>query len=138
MPKTALLIYDAQCPVCARGVDWLRQQIPPETLEYAPCGGEAHLERHPEISGEACMRAVHLVMPGGRVYAGADALPPLLRMTRRGRPLARLTALPGVLPALRLFYAWFAPRRLRVSALLGMTLPERGCNASCQDHNNSG
>jgi predicted DCC family thiol-disulfide oxidoreductase YuxK len=129
----ALLIYDAQCPVCARGVDWLRQRISQETLIYAACGGEAHRRRHPEISVEACMQAVHLVMPGGETFAGADTLPPLLRMMKRGRPFASLTTVPGVLPALRWLYAWFAPRRRRVSALLGMTLTKPGCPADCRE-----
>jgi predicted DCC family thiol-disulfide oxidoreductase YuxK len=54
---------------------------------------------------------MHLVLPDGRVLAGADAAADLLRMLPGKRWLAHLFALPGVLPVARRVYAWIARQR---------------------------
>ena len=69
----------------------------------------------PKISDEACMTAMQLVLPDGRVLTGADAVPELLRRIRGLGWLAALFALPGVRPLARRFYAWVATNRMRLS-----------------------
>src|SRR2546427_5408743 len=36
-------------------------------------------ERYPQITDEACMAAMQLVLPDGRVLSGADAAPEIIR-----------------------------------------------------------
>lgn len=63
------------------------------------------------IALPALAAAMHLIVPGGRVYAGADAVPQLLRLFPGKRWLAPFFGVPGVLPLARRVYAWIAVRR---------------------------
>jgi predicted DCC family thiol-disulfide oxidoreductase YuxK len=54
---------------------------------------------------------MHLVFPDGRVFAGADAAPELLRLLPGKRWLAWWFRLPGAMPVARHVYAWIAARR---------------------------
>src|SRR5204862_6416058 len=69
----------------------------------------------PQRSDSACMEAMQLVLPDGRVLAGADAVPELLRRIRGLGWLATLFALPAARPLARRFYAWVARNRMRLS-----------------------
>jgi predicted DCC family thiol-disulfide oxidoreductase YuxK len=64
------------------------------------------------------MTAMQLVLPEGRVVAGADAVPELLRRIRGLGWLATVFALPGVRPLARHVYAWIARNRMRISCRL--------------------
>jgi predicted DCC family thiol-disulfide oxidoreductase YuxK len=66
--------------------------------------------------------AMHLVSADGRVFVGAAAAPPLLRLLPGGRVLAALVALRGVPRAADVAYRWIARRRDRLS-----------CSAACRD-----
>jgi len=113
----AVLIYDAECPVCRGAVDWVRRNGPsPGAFEYLPCRSEDTRQRFPGIGEADCLRAVHLVLPDGRVLIGERALPEILRRLPRWRRAAGLFSLPGAGPLSRLLYRWFAARRHRNSA----------------------
>src|SRR2546429_9465711 len=72
----------------------------------------------PQVPGERWMTAMQLVLPDGRVLAGADAMPELLRRVPRWRWVAVLFALPGMRPLARVVYARIARNRMRVSCAL--------------------
>src|SRR5256884_6689349 len=61
----------------------------------------------------ALAAAMQLVLPppDGRVFAGADAAPEILRLLPGRRWLAWPFRLPGVLPVARRVYGWIARRR---------------------------
>jgi predicted DCC family thiol-disulfide oxidoreductase YuxK len=59
----------------------------------------------------ALAAAMHLILPDGRAYAGADAVPQLLRLLPHRRWVAPVFRIPGVLPLARRIYAWIAARR---------------------------
>jgi len=59
----------------------------------------------------ALAAAMHLVLPDGRVLAGADAAPEILRLLPGKRWLAAGFRIPGVRPVARRWYAWIARRR---------------------------
>ncbi len=59
----------------------------------------------------ALAAAMHLIRPDGRVFAGADAAPELLRLLPGKRWLAWAFRIPGVLPVARRVYAWVARQR---------------------------
>ena len=54
---------------------------------------------------------MHLVFPDRRVFAGADAVPEILRLLPGRRWMRWLFAIPGVRPVARRVYAWVARRR---------------------------
>ncbi len=63
-------------------------------------------------------RGPQLVLPDGRVLAGADAVPEILRRIPRWRWLAGLLALPPVRSLSRRVYRWVADNRMRLSCAL--------------------
>lgn len=112
----AVLIYDADCAMCRASALWLmRLALSGGRLEILPCRSEVRASRFPQVSENACMTAMQLVLPDGRVVEGADAVPELLRRIRGLAWLAAVFALPGMRPIGRRVYAWVARNRMRIS-----------------------
>jgi predicted DCC family thiol-disulfide oxidoreductase YuxK len=114
--ERAVLIYDGECAMCRASALWLmRRAVLRGQLEILPCRSGPRRERFPAISDEACMTAMQLVLPGGRVLSGADAVPELLRRVRGWGWLASVFGLPGMTPLSRRVYAWVARHRMRIA-----------------------
>lgn len=114
----AALIYDADCPVCRASADWVRRNaLVPDTFEYLPCRSAETRSRFPAIAEAACLQAMHLVLQDGSILVGEQALPELLRRTRRYRRAAVLFRFPGAGILSRFLYRAFASRRHRISRL---------------------
>jgi predicted DCC family thiol-disulfide oxidoreductase YuxK len=112
----AVLVYDAECAMCRASALWLmRRASSAGALEILPCRSPVRRERFPQISDEACMTAMQLVLPDGHVVTGADAVPELLRRIWGWRWAAGFFALPGVRPLGRRLYAWVARNRMKIS-----------------------
>ena len=112
------LVYDADCPVCRAAADWVRRNAAvPDAFEYLPCRSAETRSRFPAIAEASCLQAMHLVLPDGTVLAGEQALPEILRRTRRYRRAAVLFRLPGAGIASRFLYRAFADRRHRIARL---------------------
>ena len=112
----AVLIYDGECAMCRASALWvMRLALAGGALEILPCRSAPRRARFPQITDAACVAAMQLVLPDGRVLAGPDAVPELLRRIRGLGWLATVFALPGVRPLARRFYAWVAKNRMRLS-----------------------
>jgi predicted DCC family thiol-disulfide oxidoreductase YuxK len=112
----ATLIYDGECAMCRASALWImRRALDAGTLEILPCRSAPRRARFPQVTDEQCLTAMQLVLPDGRVLAGADAMPELLRRVPRWRWVAALFALPGMRALARVVYAWIARNRMRVS-----------------------
>ena len=117
-----VLVYDGDCSMCRASAFWLLRRAMAggaRDLELLPCRSPARRARYPQISDEACLTAMQLVLPDGRVLAGADAVPDILRRIPRWRWLAHFFALPGIRPLARRVYAWIARNRMRLSCAVG-------------------
>ena len=126
--QPAVLIYDGECSMCRASALWLMRRAlggGARDLEILPCRSPVRLERYPFIADETCMAAMQLVLPDGRVLAGADAAPEILRRIPRWRWVAALFALPGARPVARRAYAWIARNRMRLSCA------RRGASPAC-------
>lgn len=110
LPMSPTLIFDGQCGICRRSVAVLKRWDREQVLRFVPFQDERAV-REFGIALPALAAAMHLVLPDGRVFTGADAAPPLLRMLPGKRWLAWLFRMPGVLPLARRVYAWIAARR---------------------------
>jgi predicted DCC family thiol-disulfide oxidoreductase YuxK len=108
--RTPTLIYDGECGICRQAVDRIRRWDREQVLQYVPFQDEARVARF-GIGLPALAAAMHLIVPSGRVYAGADAAPEILRMLPGKRWLAPVFRIPGVMPLARRIYAWIAARR---------------------------
>jgi len=104
------VIYDGECGICQQSVDLLKRWDREQVLRYVPFQDEAAVARF-RIALPALAAAMHLVLPDGRVFAGADAAPELLRLLPGKRWLAVCFRIPGVMPLARRVYAWIAARR---------------------------
>src|SRR6266545_868047 len=109
-PKRPTLIYDGECAMCRQAVELLRRWDREHVLHFVPFQDEAAVARF-RIALPALAAAMHLILPDGRVYPGADAVPELLRLLPGKRWLAPLFRIPGVPPIARRVYAWIAVRR---------------------------
>lgn len=110
LPPPPTLIYDGECGLCSQAVALLRRWDREHVLRFVPFQDGPAVARF-GIGLPALAAAMHLVLPDGRVYAGADAAPQLFRLLRGKRWLAPVFRVPGVLPIARRVYAWIAARR---------------------------
>lgn len=108
--KSPTLIYDGECGICQQAVALLKRWDREHVLRFVPFQDEAAVARF-GIALPALAAAMHLIVPDGRVYPGADAIPELLRLVPGKRWLSPLFRIPGVLPLARRIYAWIAMRR---------------------------
>jgi predicted DCC family thiol-disulfide oxidoreductase YuxK len=121
-PDTVTLIYDGDCSMCRASALWLMRRAlagGADELEILPCRSPVRRERFPSIADETCMQAMQLVLPDGRVLAGADAAPEILRRIPRWRWVATLFSLPAARPLARGVYGWIARNRMRISCTRG-------------------
>lgn len=109
-PDDPTVIYDGECGICRGSIDFLRRWDRNGILRFVAFQDERRVASM-GVGLPALAAAMHLVLPDGRVYAGADAVPPLLRLLPGKRWLAPFFYLPGVLPVARRVYAWIAARR---------------------------
>ncbi len=123
-----ILIYDGACPMCLRARDWVRAHTDADAIELMPCQSPERSERIPQVPFEQCMEAMVLVEPGGAVHIGEQAYPPLLRLTRDRKWLARLFDLPGMGILSPILYRWIAKHRLTISALFIRKAPGESCD----------
>lgn len=108
--STATLIYDGECGMCRRAVDRLRTWDREHRLAFVPFQDEDAVKRF-GIGLPALAAAMHLVLPGGRVFSGADAVPELGRLLPGKRWWTWGFAVPGVRAAARRIYRRIALRR---------------------------
>jgi predicted DCC family thiol-disulfide oxidoreductase YuxK len=104
------LIYDGECGLCRRSVDLVRRWDREHRVALVPFQDESRVQEL-GIPLPALAAAMHLVRPDGRVFAGADAAPEILRLLPGGGALAWVFRVPGVLPLARRVYRWIAGRR---------------------------
>jgi len=104
------LIFDGECGFCRRSVEIVRSWDREHRLHYVPFQDEAAVARF-GVPFPALAAAMHLILPDGRVYAGADAAPEIVKLLPGKSWLALPFAIPGVRPIARRVYAWIARRR---------------------------
>jgi len=104
------LFYDGECGFCRDAVAVLSRWDREGRIELIPFQDAARVAKF-GLALPALAAAMHLVLPDGRVVAGADAVPELGRLLPGKRWLTWLFAVPGVRPIARRAYAWIAARR---------------------------
>ncbi len=108
--ERATLIYDGACGMCRDAIALVQRWDRSAALDYVPFQDSARVAGF-GIALPALAAAMHLVLPDGRVFAGADAAPEILRRLPGKRWLAHPFRVPGVRPIARRVYRWLAARR---------------------------
>jgi predicted DCC family thiol-disulfide oxidoreductase YuxK len=131
--RQATLIYDGECDFCTQAAQWALDHAWPGALEAVPCESGERERRFPQVSTEDCLQAVQLVLPDGRVLAGSDAAPEILKRFRgpQWRAASQVMRAPGVRHLARPAYHYIAEHRGKLSALFAA--PD-GHDSPC-DHN---
>jgi len=104
------LIYDGACGFCQRSVDVVRRWDREQRIALIPFQDQPRVAAF-AIPLPALAAAMHLLLPDGRVLAGADAVPELLRLLPGKRWWALAFRIPGAAPLARVVYGWIARRR---------------------------
>jgi predicted DCC family thiol-disulfide oxidoreductase YuxK len=123
MGRPYTVVYDGQCKVCNRLVGVLRTWDKPGMLELTPFQNTSVLSRFPWIPAEEYAKAMQLVGPGGKTWAGAQAIEQLLEILPRGGMIGWVFKVPVVGWLFDKFYRWFARNRYRF-----------GCGEHCVLH----
>ncbi len=115
LSESATLIYDGNCSFCKKCVSWIAKRARPGALEFLPMQAPARAKRFPQLSDEACLEGMQLVLPGGAVRSGEQAVPDLLRMLKRWRWFAFVFELPVMRGLSPIAYGWIARNRYMIS-----------------------
>ncbi len=95
--KRTVLIYDAKCSLCCGCMNWIKSHaIRKNIFEFTTCQSEERKSRFPDIREEACLEALHLVTPDGKILAGDKSLPEILSNLRYFRCLAIFFKMPVI------------------------------------------
>ena len=113
----AVLIYDGECSVCRKAVEWIRARALPESFEYLSLHSGKLAQRFPFLDLAACKRAAHLVLPGGAVLAGERAAPAVFDRLPGYRWAAHCLRLPGSRLLSGIAYRFLASRRHAIAWL---------------------
>jgi predicted DCC family thiol-disulfide oxidoreductase YuxK len=70
----AVVLYDGHCRFCTRSARRLQRVVGASRLEIRSFQTPGVLDAFPGVSHEACMQRMHLILPNGRVFRGAEAI----------------------------------------------------------------
>lgn len=107
-----LVLFDGHCAFCrsqAKRLErWASNGTPIVTRDFQAPGA---LDDLPGLTLDDCMKAMRLVAPDGRIFAGAEAVARLLATRLIAAPFAYLYYVPGLRLLFEMLYAWVAKRR---------------------------
>lgn len=109
MSGRPVVVYDGSCGFCRTWVLRLKRWDRHERLALLPLQDDSA----PRVTGRTraqLERAAHVVLPDGRVYAGARAFFEICRYLPGGGLIRALLRLPGGLPLAERIYEWVARR----------------------------
>jgi predicted DCC family thiol-disulfide oxidoreductase YuxK len=131
-PGKYVVLYDGRCPFCTRQSQRLARLARPSVVETVDFQEPAVLNRFPGMTYEACMKAIHLVTPDGRVFRGPEAIVRALATRPIFAWIVPLYYIPGLRQFLNAVYAFVARNRYR---FWGKTLDPGECpSGTCEIH----
>lgn len=104
------LFFDADCVFCTKIARRLKPALQRRNLAVAPLQ-DPRVATLLGLSHENLIREIHLLMPDGTRYGGADAVIALARQIWWARPLVWPANIPGVMLLVRTAYRYIARNR---------------------------
>ena len=113
------VLYDGGCGICSRSVAWLRRLDWRRRLRFVDFNVEWDrlTSMYPGLDRDACVNAMHVVAPIGRITAGFDAFRTIAWIIPAFWLAAPFLYLPGVPPIGRRVYAYVARHRSTTCAV---------------------
>lgn len=130
-PGKHVVLYDGHCRFCTGQARNLVALARKGALELRSFQDTGVLDAFPGITHDACMEAMHLVTPGGRVYRGFEAVARSVATRRVLAPFALLYYIPGIRQACDALYALVARNRYRI---MGRAVASGECTDACALH----
>jgi predicted DCC family thiol-disulfide oxidoreductase YuxK len=112
------LLYDGQCPMCRREVDWLRQRNRAGRLAFEDISQPGFEPGRYGLTQEEVLQVMHGVFPDGRIIMRVAAFREAYRCVGLGWLLAP-TNWPGLRSLADWGYARFARHRVAIGKFLG-------------------
>jgi predicted DCC family thiol-disulfide oxidoreductase YuxK len=119
--RTLIVVFDGGCGLCSAGSRWIRRLDWLGRCLPVPLQSESLYRLVPELTPAACWEAMQVVLPGGRVRSGGDAIRTLMANLPLTAPLALVLAVPPLPWLVRRLYPWLATRRRSLSAACGLS-----------------
>jgi predicted DCC family thiol-disulfide oxidoreductase YuxK len=129
-PGRHVVLYDGHCKFCTAQVENLKRLARREALDARSFQEPGALAPFPGVTHEACMEAMHLVAPDGRVYKGVEAIVHALA-TRWFGKLAFLYYLPILRQLSDAGYRLIARYRYKIA---GRAVEHGECDGACAVH----
>jgi predicted DCC family thiol-disulfide oxidoreductase YuxK len=116
------VFFDGACPLCRREIAHYRARDRAARIAFVDIAADPAPLLTIGVTQAEALAAMHALHADGRVVRGATAFVALWEQIPGWRLAARLVrAIPGLLPLAERVYAWIAPRRARVAAVLCRT-----------------
>jgi predicted DCC family thiol-disulfide oxidoreductase YuxK len=116
-PRDLTVYFDGSCPLCRAEIGHYRKRRGAETIEFVDVSNE-DVPLACGLDRTAAMARFHVRESNGRLFSGAEAFTRIWARLPAWRWASRLTALPGVTPALEIGYRAFLPIRPALSRAL--------------------
>ncbi len=124
------LLYDGACPFCRREIEWLRRRDHYGTLATEDISDPAFDPGRYGLTKAEAMRALHGVLPDGRVVSGLEAVREAYRAIGLGWVVAP-TGWPVLRQVCDHFYTTFARNRRRLGRLVTWRTGRRRGQCGC-------
>jgi predicted DCC family thiol-disulfide oxidoreductase YuxK len=118
-PGRYVVLYDGHCRFCTEQSRNLVALARPGAVEAVSFQEPEQLARFPGLTHAACMQAMHLVTPDGRVFRGFEAAVQAVATRAIVGRLAYVYYLPGIRQLCDWLYRAIAARRYRILGKTG-------------------
>lgn len=111
--------YDGQCPLCRREVTFYRRLDRAGAIRWHDVSRDAGDLEYDGIDQQTALDRIHARRPDGSIVTGAEAFVEIWDRLPVFASAAPITRRRPALDLLERGYAWFAPRRHKLSRWLG-------------------
>jgi predicted DCC family thiol-disulfide oxidoreductase YuxK len=108
------LLFDGACLFCTRSAVAVRRVFGDKRVTLRDFQQQGALDAYPFLRRDALMKKMHVVMPDGRVFAGAEGFARIVMQSRIIGWLGWLYYVPGVRQMADVAYTLVAKHRYRV------------------------
>jgi predicted DCC family thiol-disulfide oxidoreductase YuxK len=113
-PGKHVILFDGHCRFCTRQSRKLVSLARPGLVEAVNFQEAGALDRFPGITHDACMTAIHLVEPDGRVSKGPEAIVRAMATRPVFRWIRVIYYIPGLRQVVNGLYAFVAAHRYQI------------------------